>query len=250
MVWDTSLLTDSRGRRATPAAPPLPPQPPPLCQNLAPSLPRCSRSLMCHLREGENLEAELRDTLRPEELRALLASTHRPNYTCQVRPPACLASACCTSAPLDASWRRSVSRRRSSSPPSPPRLPRRPVTHSLTRSLTPPLALPPAPSHRTARHCTALPQVLTAVIKAAQLGDNYDSRDSGANVKASAAFRMDENLTVFAVSGGLSGCVFCDVGWGVGEPHSVCGVWGVCVLRGGVGGWEGRFNASAACLHG
>jgi hypothetical protein len=46
-------------------------------------------------------------------------------------------------------------------------------------------------------------QVLTAVIKAAQLGDNIDNRDSGANVKASAAFRMDENLTVFAVSARL-----------------------------------------------
>lgn len=54
----------------------------------------CSRSLMCHLREGENLEAELKDTLKPQELKALLASAHRPNYTCQVRPrPGCAAVA-------------------------------------------------------------------------------------------------------------------------------------------------------------
>ncbi|KAI7836516.1 hypothetical protein COHA_009617 [Chlorella ohadii] len=87
------------------------------------------RSLMCHLRPGEDLRAELEGKLKPEELDALLKSAHRPNYTCQV---------------------------------------------------------------------------LTAVIKRAQLpGDDIDNRDSFANVKASAAFRMDENLTCFAdVTGG------------------------------------------------
>jgi predicted membrane chloride channel (bestrophin family) len=87
------------------------------------------RSLMCHLRPGEDLRAELEGKLKPEELEALLSSAHRPNYTCQV---------------------------------------------------------------------------LTAVIKRAQLpGDDIDNRDSFANVKASAAFRMDENLTQFAdVTGG------------------------------------------------
>jgi predicted membrane chloride channel (bestrophin family) len=47
-------------------------------------------------------------------------------------------------------------------------------------------------------------QVMTAVIRAAQLpGGQVDHRDSTANVKASAAFRMDENLTQFSdVTGG------------------------------------------------
>jgi hypothetical protein len=41
---------------------------------------------------------------------------------------------------------------------------------------------------------------MTAVIRAAQLpGGQVDHRDSTANVKASAAFRMDENLTQFSV---------------------------------------------------
>lgn len=44
----------------------------------------CSRSLMCHLRPGEDLEKELTGKLKPEELAALLASAHKPNYTCQV----------------------------------------------------------------------------------------------------------------------------------------------------------------------
>lgn len=43
---------------------------------------------------------------------------------------------------------------------------------------------------------------MTAVIRAAQLpGGQVDHRDSTANVKASAAFRMDENLSQFSVSG-------------------------------------------------
>ena len=44
---------------------------------------------MCHLRPGEDLRAELKDTLAPAELDALMASTHRPNYVVQVRilPP-------------------------------------------------------------------------------------------------------------------------------------------------------------------
>ncbi|PSC76825.1 UPF0187 chloroplastic [Micractinium conductrix] len=88
-----------------------------------------SRSLMCHLRAGEDLEKELKDTLGPEELKALMASAHRPNYTVQV---------------------------------------------------------------------------LTSIIKAAQLpGEPISNYNSTANVKASAAFRMDENLTCFAdVTGG------------------------------------------------
>ncbi|KAL4435491.1 hypothetical protein ABPG77_006253 [Micractinium sp. CCAP 211/92] len=88
-----------------------------------------SRSLMCHLRPGENLEAELKDTLPPHELKALLASTHRPNYVVQV---------------------------------------------------------------------------LTAILKEAQLPTAApNNRDSTAVVPAGAAYRMDENLTVFAdVTGG------------------------------------------------
>ncbi len=39
---------------------------------------------MCHLRPGEDLEKELTDKLKPEELKALLASAHKPNYTVQV----------------------------------------------------------------------------------------------------------------------------------------------------------------------
>ncbi|KAL4421269.1 hypothetical protein ABPG75_010560 [Micractinium tetrahymenae] len=88
-----------------------------------------SRSLMCHLRPGEDLEGELTGKLKPEELKALLASAHKPNYTVQV---------------------------------------------------------------------------LTSIIKAAQLpGEPISNYNSTANVKASAAFRMDENLTCFAdVTGG------------------------------------------------
>lgn len=48
------------------------------------ALPPRSRSLMCHLRPGEDLEKELTDKLKPEELKALLASAHKPNYTVQV----------------------------------------------------------------------------------------------------------------------------------------------------------------------
>ena len=62
--------------------PPLPPAHPPP--------PARSRSLMCHLRPGEDLRAELKDTLKPEELEALLASAHRPNYVVQVRGGYCL----------------------------------------------------------------------------------------------------------------------------------------------------------------
>ncbi|PSC67432.1 UPF0187 chloroplastic [Micractinium conductrix] len=43
-----------------------------------------SRSLMCHLRAGENLERELLGKLPESELRALLTATHRPNFTNQV----------------------------------------------------------------------------------------------------------------------------------------------------------------------
>ena len=89
-----------------------------------------SRSLMCHLRPGENLEAELKDILPEHEIKALLASAHRPNYVCQV---------------------------------------------------------------------------ITAVLKEAQLpGSNPNIRDSGAVVPAGAAYRMDEQLTVFAVSAGCA----------------------------------------------
>jgi hypothetical protein len=40
---------------------------------------------MCHLREGEDLEAELKDSMQPQEMKALMAATHRPSYACQVR---------------------------------------------------------------------------------------------------------------------------------------------------------------------
>ena len=67
----------------------------------------CSRCLMCHLREGEDLEAELRGVLLPEEVAELLAAEHRPNYCCQVgwcsvRSPACLPAACLPAACLPA----------------------------------------------------------------------------------------------------------------------------------------------------
>lgn len=39
---------------------------------------------MCHLRDGEDLRKELEGTLEPAEVEALMASTHRPNFTCQV----------------------------------------------------------------------------------------------------------------------------------------------------------------------
>ena len=46
-------------------------------------------------------------------------------------------------------------------------------------------------------------QVLTAILQAAKLpGVEIDPRDSGANVKASALVRMDEQLTQFAVRAG------------------------------------------------
>ena len=38
---------------------------------------------MCHIREGESLQEELRSTLKPEELAGLLGATHRPLYVCQ-----------------------------------------------------------------------------------------------------------------------------------------------------------------------
>ncbi|PRW33911.1 hypothetical protein C2E21_7229 [Chlorella sorokiniana] len=88
-----------------------------------------SRSLMCHLRSDEDLYRELATKLKPQELEALMSSSHRPNYTVQV---------------------------------------------------------------------------LTAIMQAAKLpGVDIDPRDSGANVKASALVRMDEQLTQFAdVTGG------------------------------------------------
>ncbi|KIY95575.1 hypothetical protein MNEG_12386 [Monoraphidium neglectum] len=46
--------------------------------------PAFSRSLMTHLRKGEDLREELKDILRPHELDSLLMSTHRPNYCLQV----------------------------------------------------------------------------------------------------------------------------------------------------------------------
>ncbi len=39
---------------------------------------------MCHLRQGEDLEAELAGTLSPAELSALMAAKHRPNFCTQV----------------------------------------------------------------------------------------------------------------------------------------------------------------------
>ncbi|KAI7843435.1 hypothetical protein COHA_002913 [Chlorella ohadii] len=91
-----------------------------------------SRSLMCHLRSDEDLYRELSTKLKPQELEALMSSSHRPNYTVQAS------------------------------------------------------------------------RVLTAILQAAKLpGVEIDPRDSGANVKASALVRMDEQLTQFAdVTGG------------------------------------------------
>ncbi|DBA95288.1 hypothetical protein WJX82_004901 [Trebouxia sp. C0006] len=39
-----------------------------------------SRTLMCHLREDEDLAKVLEGTLRPEEIKQLMSSAHRPNY--------------------------------------------------------------------------------------------------------------------------------------------------------------------------
>ncbi|KAI3425146.1 hypothetical protein D9Q98_008917 [Chlorella vulgaris] len=50
------------------------------------------RALMCHLRPNENIAEEVKDILKPEEVKALVASTHRPNYCMQVLT-ACLKSA-------------------------------------------------------------------------------------------------------------------------------------------------------------
>ncbi|KAI7839791.1 hypothetical protein COHA_006590 [Chlorella ohadii] len=88
-----------------------------------------TRALMCHLRQGEDLEAELAGTLTPAELSALMAAKHRPNF------------------------------------------------------------------------CT---QVLSAAVREAQLpGAGPTSREPTAAVPAGAAYRMDENITVFVeVSGG------------------------------------------------
>ncbi|DBA73418.1 hypothetical protein WJX77_011203 [Trebouxia sp. C0004] len=43
-----------------------------------------SKTLMCHLREEGDVEAELEAVLQPEELALLLASKHRPNYVLQI----------------------------------------------------------------------------------------------------------------------------------------------------------------------
>jgi hypothetical protein len=40
---------------------------------------------MCHLRPNENIAEEVKDILKPEEVKALVASTHRPNYCMQAR---------------------------------------------------------------------------------------------------------------------------------------------------------------------
>jgi hypothetical protein len=52
-------------------------------------------------------------------------------------------------------------------------------------------------------------QVLTAILRESQLpGAAYTSRDSTACVPAGAAYRMDENITVFAVRILASSCNF------------------------------------------
>jgi hypothetical protein len=58
--------------------------PHPNCLHLFRPLSRRSKALMCHVREGEQLEEELAGVLRPEETAALLRATHRPLYCCQV----------------------------------------------------------------------------------------------------------------------------------------------------------------------
>lgn len=45
--------------------------------------------LMCHLRESGSVQQELQDLLAPEELRALLASAHRPNFAIQMMAETC-----------------------------------------------------------------------------------------------------------------------------------------------------------------
>ena len=79
--------------------------------------------------------------------------------------------------------------------------------------------------------------MLTSIIKAAQLpGEPISNYNSTANVKASAAFRMDENLTCFAVSG--VAVDQCGDGWVVdgmvvgGDGWCGLGRMGVCVGRG------------------
>ncbi|KAI8476730.1 MAG: Bestrophin, RFP-TM, chloride channel-domain-containing protein [Monoraphidium minutum] len=46
--------------------------------------PAFSRSLMCHLRKGEDLREELANILLPHEVDSVLMATHRPNYCLQV----------------------------------------------------------------------------------------------------------------------------------------------------------------------
>ncbi|KAL4434404.1 hypothetical protein ABPG75_000845 [Micractinium tetrahymenae] len=46
--------------------------------------PAFSKSLMCHLRKGEDLRQELEGLLLPHEIEGLMQAQHRPNYVLQV----------------------------------------------------------------------------------------------------------------------------------------------------------------------
>lgn len=84
--------------------------------------------------------------------------------------------------------------------------------HQARTSATPPL------SRASLCSIPTLLQVLTAILQSAKLpGVEIDPRDSGANVKASALVRMDEQLTQFAVSE-----VFRTSGGGVCAAGVVC----------------------------
>ncbi|GAB4816433.1 hypothetical protein N2152v2_003479 [Parachlorella kessleri] len=47
-------------------------------------VPAFSKSLMCHLRPGEDIRKELEGILLPHEIEGVVKSTHRPNYVLQV----------------------------------------------------------------------------------------------------------------------------------------------------------------------
>lgn len=120
-----------------------------------------------------------------------MAATHRPNYTVQVGGGPALQASCRPAGPPQRSG---------------PRSDLCTCVHLPPQLLVPPAPPPPPP-----------PQVLTAILQTANLpGPQIDNRDSGANVKASALVRMDENLTVFAdVTGGCERILRC-------VPAGVC----------------------------
>lgn len=138
---------------------------------------------MCHLRQGEDLEKELAGTLSPAELAALLAAKHRPNFCTQVGIRLAGAG--------QQGWRGAgLVHGGCVRPPSQPHMPMclgRPCSLS---------GYQPTNQHTN----TPSVQVLTAAVREAQLpGAGPTSRDPTAAVPAGAAYRMDENITVFVV---------------------------------------------------